>query len=122
MDGHTTCCGRLSQLHTQFKLFKRFKKAGLTFPKDPDYVDRHIRMDDPWAKRGQKMPSSKDLSKPYRHASLKALSNADIVRYMGDGNSISELKWANVLKTHIPTNFWTLDPKSAALATADANR
>ena len=112
----------MSQLHTQFKLFKRFKKAGLTFPKDPDYVDRHIRMDDPWAKRGQKMPSSKDLSKPYRHASLKALSNADIVRYMGDGNSISELKWANVLKTHIPTNFWTLDPKSAALATADANR
>ena len=105
-----------------FEVFERLKKSKLTFPKDPDFVDEHTGMDDPWAKRGQKKPSPKDLSKPYRYASLKTLSNEDIVRYMGEGKCIFELEWANVIKTHIPTNFWTLDPKSAAFATADENR
>jgi hypothetical protein len=105
-----------------FKEFERLKKAKLVFPKDADFVDEHTTQDDPWAKRGQKKPSPKDLSKPYHYASLKGLSNEDIVRYMGDGKNMSELEWENVIKTHIPAKFWTLDPKSAAFATADENR
>ena len=106
----------------QTDVFKGLKKANLVFPKDSDFVDEHGTQDDPWAKRGQKKPSPKDLSKPYHYASLKGLSNEYIVRYMGEGKNMSELEWENVIKTHVPTNFWTLDPKSAAFATADENR
>lgn len=105
-----------------FKEFERLKKAKLAFPKDPDFVDEHSTQDDPWGKRGQKKPSPKDLSKPYQYASLKGLSNEDIVSYMGYGKNMSELLWESAIQTHIPTNFWTLDPKSAAFATADENR
>jgi hypothetical protein len=76
----------------------------------------------PWARLGQKRPSAKDVSKPYHYASLKNMANEDLVRYMGKGKNMSELDLAKVIITHIPTNFWSLDPKSAALTTANENR
>lgn len=76
----------------------------------------------PWSRLGQKRPSAKDVSKPYHYVSLKNLANEDLVRYMGRGKNMSELDLAKIIITHISTNFWSLDPKSAALATANENR
>ena len=105
-----------------WKEFKRLKREKTKFPKDPDFVDEHDMDDGPWARKGKKKPSPKEVSKPYRYASLQALTNKELVHYMGKGKNMYELEWDAILKTRVPEDFWKVDPKSAALSTADVNR
>jgi hypothetical protein len=59
------------------------------------------------------------ISRPYEPGSLKALTDEELYRYMGNGAHVSDvIEQADV----IPANFWDLKPKDAAFAFADANR
>ncbi|MFH1707936.1 MAG: hypothetical protein ABIF71_08455 [Planctomycetota bacterium] len=98
--------------------FDRLKAAKLTMPVDLTFVPEHIMRTDPSARHGIKQPPSK----PYKYTSLRGLADTEIVSYMGDGRNMSELALASINMTHVPADFWTLAPKAAALATAEANR
>ncbi|HET6428902.1 MAG TPA: hypothetical protein VFJ30_10855, partial [Phycisphaerae bacterium] len=73
---------------------------------------------------GQTAPGSVPVprSEPYRYASLRELSNEQIVRYMGQGRMMWELEQQAIPKTTTPTGFWSDPAKAAALSLADANR
>jgi hypothetical protein len=61
-------------------------------------------------------------SKPYRRKSLGNLSDAELIRYMGDGRNAFDFKDESVIRNHVPPNFWTMEPKQAALAVVESNR
>jgi hypothetical protein len=105
-----------------FREFDRLRSANLTFPMDPDFVAEPLRIDDPWVRWNLQKPSAKDVSKPYSYASLRSLTHEDTVLYMSKGKSMRDLEVEKILKTRIPTDFWALNPKAAALATANQNR
>ena len=61
-------------------------------------------------------------ARPYRYASLKGLADEALAAYMGDGKRAYMFRYENMVRTHVPGGFWTLPPREAALAVADANR
>ena len=61
-------------------------------------------------------------AKPYRRASLKGLTNPQIVAYMGDGKMSWDYDRERVVPTRLPQDFWTLPAKQAAAALVEINR
>ncbi len=101
---------------------ERIKNQGVRFSADPDFVDIFPRDRSPWARRGLKKPTPLEVSRPYHYRSLKDLSNEDLLRHMGDGKNMFDLEWDTAIRTHVPEDYWNIDPKSAALAMAHTNR
>lgn len=66
--------------------------------------------------------SPAEASRPYSYASLKSLTDDEIVEYMGRGKSMLNLEHDALPKTVLPKGFWKMPPKTAALAFAEANR
>ncbi|MEW6367271.1 MAG: hypothetical protein AB1714_21785 [Acidobacteriota bacterium] len=64
----------------------------------------------------------KAASQPYRYASLKALSDEQILEYMGEAKSVDDLERDSVIATNIPASIWNMGAREAALAVANANR
>lgn len=113
---------RLDAAVDPFRELERLKKNGLSFPSDPDFADERLLAGTSWERKGLEPPKPEDLSGPYRKTSLRNLTDAEILRYMGDGKNASELEQAARLTNHSPNAFWTMPPKEAALALVDANR
>ena len=113
---------RLATSNDLFRSLHRLKKAGLTFPPDPDFKDERSLARNPWEQRGAEKPTAETLSKPYRPGSLRNLTHEEILRYMGDGKNAAELEQASILTNRVPDAFWTSAPEDAALAFVDANR
>lgn len=111
---------RLLEKETIYPDIKRLAEAKLVFPKDPDFVDLQKRMIDEAEKRMRPAVSQKP-SQPYRPGSLKALSNADLLDYMGTGKQAMSA-FGNGPLAQLPANFWTMEPKAAALAFANGCR
>jgi len=103
---------------------ERLKRSHLEFPEDQDPVPDEGAWPGTWGRSGKKEePSPAEVSKPYHYASLKGLSNEEIVRYMvAWGRNVSDLEEEAVIKSHVPPDFWRLPPQAAALALAEANR
>lgn len=93
----------------------------LTFPRDADLHEwKRIQHTTAW-RRGKKIALS-ELSKPYQKVSFQEMSDQAIIRYMGRGKAHWEFDRDWSIKTHVPTNFWKMAPKDAALEAVEANR
>jgi hypothetical protein len=105
--------------------FERWKKEGLSFPADPKAKGTSGGDRRGWpilGPREPREPPSPPPAKPYRYASLRTLSNPQLVAYMGAGKTAQQFRQEQVVPTQIPAGFWTMPPKRAALAMVDANR
>ena len=70
------------------------------------------------AKAGEASPPPR----PFQFQSLKGRGDAEIVRAMGGKPAADSFHPADAPDTRLPEGFWTMDPKAAALAFAEANR
>jgi hypothetical protein len=62
-------------------------------------------------------------SKPYNRRSLTDLSDTELLRLMTErGRTAQDFESAAIVRNHVPPDFWTMDPKAAALAVAEMNR
>ncbi|NLG35539.1 MAG: hypothetical protein GX548_09325 [Lentisphaerae bacterium] len=113
---------RLDPVADVYDHFDRLQTEGLSFPPDPDYENPTRMPDCPWERRGMVKPAPEDLSRPYRYASLQDLSSEGILSFMGGGRNARDLEQSIILSNHVPDAFWSLPPKEAAFAFADANR
>ena len=113
---------RLNAATNAFDQFDRLKAENLSFPPDPDYEDPKHMPECPWERRGMAKPSPEDLSHPYRYESLQDLSSDELLRFMADGRNARDLEQSTILSNHVPPTFWSLPPKEAAFAFANANR
>src|SRR5687767_12004614 len=57
-----------------------------------------------------------------RTTSLKHASDAELLRFMAKGKSEFYREYETQIGTQLPHDFWTVDPKSAALGLVEANR
>lgn len=113
---------RLDPVADVYDHFDRLQTEGLSFPPDPDYENPTRMPDCPWERRGMVKPAPEDLSRPYRYASLQDLSSEGILSFMGGGRNARDLEQSIILSNHVPSTFWSLPPKEAAFAFANANR
>ncbi len=113
---------RLDPVADLYDQFDRLQAEGLSFPPDPDYENPKRMPDCPWERRGMVKPAPEDLSRPYRYASLQDLSSEGVLSFMGGGRNARDLEQSTILSNHVPDAFWSLPPKEAAFAFADANR
>jgi hypothetical protein len=60
-------------------------------------------------------------STPYAYQSLRGRSDQELFDYMGRGAKAGLLPWEGENATREPSDFWTLDARSAALALVRAN-
>jgi len=95
-----------------WKSLEKLKTEKVSFPLEKDR--RHPLMEeDP----EPPLPAAKGADQPYVPGSLKALSSEALLRYMGDGETPRTCSRLNV-----PGDFWTSDPKVAALGLVKANQ
>jgi len=99
----------------------KFAVKKLTFPPDTNLLEwKRIQGTKAW-RRGKKIALS-ELSKPYQKMSFREMSDQTIIRYMGRGKAEWEFDRDWSIKTHVPTNFWTMEAKAAALEIVESNR
>ncbi len=91
------------------------RASGLTFPLDPDSTDHALAPST--GPDAQPPPSA-----PYQARDLAALPDAELLRLMGPGRTAHDFEQTILVRDQLPPDFWTLDPKHAALSFADANR
>ncbi len=78
-----------------------------------------IRIRGPW----EKLLASWELSPvPYHFESLKGCSDGEIALFMGGAKEVDSFLEAGAPDSNFPEQLWNTDPKSAALAFAEANR
>lgn len=97
---------------------RRLKASGLTFPKDADAIAAHEHAP-------EQSPTSTPFAtpnEPYRYTSLKDAPDADLFRFMAHGKSEADRERRDNNRSRLPENFWSLDPKMAALALVETNR
>ena len=106
----------------------QFKREKLTFPVDPEAKDtgRTAMVGIGGDRQGGDTPEDENPSpppaKPYRRATLKGLTNPQIVAYMGQGKMPWDYDRERVVPTRLPQDFWTLPAKQAAAALVEINR
>ena len=104
--------------------FDRLKQQKLVFPIDPDAkgVSRNGTRSLGSSSGTSRREPTPPPAKPYRQASLKAMTNAELVAYMSRGKTGDDFHRENLIPTQLPKDFWTLPAKKAALALVEANR
>jgi hypothetical protein len=102
-----------------WKELGRLKAARLTFPKDTEAIAT-TRLH--WPEKSPTPAPSSVPTEPYRYASLKDASDAELIRFMAQGKSEADRDGQDNNRSRLPGNFWSLDPKAAALALVEANR
>lgn len=95
-----------------WKSLEKLKTDKVEFPLDKN--KRHLFLEDDPVPPPE---AAKGSNQPYVPGSLKALSSEALLRYMGDGEA--RRAWSRV---NVPGDFWTSDPKAAALALVKANQ
>ncbi len=110
--------------HKIWQQLEQFKKQSLTFPIDPEAkgAGRTGSSIDVGGDKQEEEEPSPPPAKPYQRTSLKGMTNAQIVTYMGDGKTSWDFHREHVVPTQLPKDFWTLPAKQAAVALAEANR
>ncbi len=104
----------LDSAHTKSQL-EHFKAEHLAFPKDPEaFVPRE--------EHSLKSRAPAPPSNPYCKTSLAALSDPELLHYMGRGKASYDFEAENKIRNRLPAGFWALEPKAAALALIDCNR
>ena len=58
----------------------------------------------------------------YRYTSLEDASDTDLLRFMAHGKSEFDRDAGTAIRNRLPDNFWTTDPKTAALELINENR
>ncbi|MBL8115041.1 MAG: hypothetical protein JNK60_19315, partial [Acidobacteria bacterium] len=97
---------------------ERLRAEGLEFPPDPEFVPPV----DPFERVSPEVARRVAAAKPYVAGSLRSLTNAEILRYMGKGSSVSQLEMEAFQLNRLPARFWDLPPREAALALVETNR
>lgn len=101
-----------------WKELKRLKASKVSFPKDSEAVGEKA----PWPEESSTpVPTPPLPIEPYRYASLKNATDADVLRFMSRGKN-EFYREADQVRNRLPHGFWTMEPKAAALALVEANR
>lgn len=99
----------------------RLKASDFQFPTDPDALTGVPPADH------DERPDGSIASRPppanaYHAGTLAALSDSELLRYMGRGRSAWDFENEHRAQNRLPDGFWNNDAKAAALALAEANR
>lgn len=103
-----------------WKQLQRLHRTGLVFPKDPDFTGAEAGS--VLLPRGPAPAAEPPAARPYAPQPLTMLSDADLLQLMGPGRTAFDFERDSILRNRVPPDFWTMDPKQAALAAAEANR